>query len=122
MPMDEGSGAQPNPGVFDGGPTARLQQSLGLTRPNDLRTVRRAWIVALIGWVPLAALAIAHDLVAHDGAAKSFLFDYGAFARFLVAAPMFIIAESICLPRLSRIALQFRIAGLVTVADGARYD
>ena len=107
--------------LFDGGPPLRWQRSLGLVRPGDSRSVRRAQLVMLIGWVPPAVLAAFHALVMRDEAAKTFFTDFAVYARLLVAAPLLILAEPDCIPRLGGVARHFLDAGLVRETDTARF-
>lgn len=108
--------------LFDGGPPLRWQKVVGLIRPDNPRIVRRAQLVILIGWLPLALLAAVQFITLRDGAAKSLLFDFAVYARFLIAAPLFILAESDCIPRLGRIVRHFLNAGLITEPDRERYE
>jgi len=105
-----------------GGPPHRLQRSLGLIKPGDPMIVRRAELVVLAGWVPLVALAVAQSFILRNQMAKSFFSDFAVYARSLVAAPLFIIAEADCIPRLGKVARHFLAAGLVTEPDRARFD
>jgi hypothetical protein len=90
--------------LFEGGPFPHFQRSLGLFRPVGVKTSVRATLVLLVGWVPLAVLVVAQSLARHDNIAASFFSDFAVHARSLVAAPLFILAESVCLPRLEKIA------------------
>src|SRR5262245_21521410 len=105
-----------------GGPPHRLQRTLGLIRPGDPKIARRAELVVLVGWVPLVVLAVAQSFILRDQMAKSFFSDFAVYARSLVAAPLFILAEVDCIPRLGRVASHFLAAGLVTEPDRARFD
>jgi hypothetical protein len=105
-----------------GGPPHRLQRSLGLIKPGDPMIARRAELVVLVGWVPLVVLAVAQSFILQDHMAKSFFSDLAVYARSLVAAPLFILAEADCIPLLGRVARHFLAAGLVTEADRARFD
>src|SRR5262247_478986 len=105
-----------------GGPPHRLQRSLGLIKPGDPMIARRAELVVLAGWVPLVALAVSQSFILRNQMAKSFFSDFAVYARSLVAAPLFILAEADCIPRLGRVARHFLAAGLVTEADRARFD
>jgi len=104
-------------GLFEGGPPLALERRLGLIKPGDRRVLLRAFIVALIGWPPLLALTAIRETFAHDGSFWYFLHDFGAHARFLITAPLLVIAEAWCLPRLSRIPLQFLDSGIVRDSD-----
>jgi hypothetical protein len=105
-----------------GGPPHRLQRSLGLIKPGDPMIARRAELVVLAGWVPLVALAVVQSFILRNQMAKSFFSDFAVYARSLVAAPLFIIAEADCIPRLGKVARHFLAAGLVTEPDRARFD
>jgi hypothetical protein len=108
--------------LLAGGPPHRLQRSLGLIKPGDPKIARRAELVVLVGWVPLVALAVAQSLILRNQMAKYFLSDFAVYARSLVAAPLFILAEADCIPRLDRVARHFLQAGLIKEPDRARYD
>ena len=108
--------------LLHGGPPHWLQRSLGLIKPGDPMITRRAELVVLVGWVPLVALAVAQSFILRNQMAKSFFSDFAVYARSLVAAPLFIIAEADCIPRLGRVARHFLAAGLVTEPDRARFD
>jgi hypothetical protein len=108
--------------LFEGGPPNKLQTWLGLIRRDRPRLLARAGLAILIGWVPLALLALAHgDLLAHGGR-SGFLSDFAAHARFLLAVPLLVLAETACLPQLTAIAWQFLATGIVAEADHARYQ
>ena len=108
--------------LFDGGPPSRLQRSLGLVKPNEPRMVWRAVLAVLVGWVPLVVLAAAQDLTLGADRTRSLLLDFAVYARFLIAAPLFIIAEPVCFSRLGRTVHHFLDAGLVRETDRARFD
>src|SRR5262245_26612236 len=108
--------------LFEGGPPTRLQQVLHLEKPGDPRIARRAIIVASVGWIPLAALALASDSGSGAGTAASFFSDFTTYARSLIAAPLLIFAEKDCLPRLGACARHFLEAGLVRDSERQRFD
>ena len=105
-----------------GGPPHWVQRSLGLIKPGDPMIARRAELVVLVGWVPLVVLAVAQSVILRNQMAKSFFSDFAVYARSLVAAPLFILAEADCIPRLDRVARHFLDAGLITEPDRARFD
>src|SRR5262245_43655758 len=105
-----------------GGPPHWLQRSLGLIKPGDPMIARRAELIVLVGWIPLVALAVAQSFILRNQMAKSFFSDFAVYARSLVAAPMFIIAEADCIPRLGRVARHFLDAGLIKEPDRTRFD
>jgi hypothetical protein len=107
--------------LFDGGPTHKLLMWLGWVKRDKPSIAIRAGLVILIGWVPLAVhSAMQGVLLGQD--TRLFLLDIGVHARSLIAAPLFVLAESVCLPRLGAIAQYFLDAGLVVGSDRARFD
>jgi hypothetical protein len=108
--------------LLEGGPPHWLQRSLGLIKPGYPMIARRAKLVVLVGWVPLVVLAVAQSIILRNQLAKSFFSDFAVYARSLIAAPLFILAEADCIPRLDRVARHFLVAGLVTEPDRARFD
>lgn len=108
--------------LLEGGPFSRLETRLGLIRPGERRVRRRALLAALIGWVPLAVLAAVEGHALGDTPLESFLLDFATYARFLIAVPVFVIAEAECLPRLAEIARHFSDTGLVASTDQTRYE
>ena len=107
--------------VFDGGPPRRLQMSLGLVKPDEPRVVRRALFAAAIAWTPLAILAIVQTILFADGSAGWFARDIAVHARYLIAVPALIFAETDCIPRLEHIVRQFVDTGLIANDDLPRY-
>ncbi len=108
--------------VFDGGPPRRLQMSLGLVKPDEPRVVRRALFAAALAWMPLAILTTAQSLLFADGSAGWFMRDIAVHARYLIAVPALILAETDCIPRLEHIVRHFVDTGLITNADLPRYQ
>lgn len=107
--------------LFEGGPPNKLQAWLGLIRANRPHLLLRAGLAILVGWVPLAVLSFGHgDLLDHSGG-SGFATDFAAHARFLLAAPLLVLAEALCLPQLTAIAWQFLATGIVAEADYPRY-
>jgi hypothetical protein len=108
--------------LFEGGPPRKLQTWLGLVRAGEPHVVRRALLSVAIAWLPLVILTgIRGDLLRADRA-NSFILDFGAHTRFLIATPLLILAESICVYRLAAIARQFVRSGLIAEADRSRYE
>ncbi|MDX8492102.1 hypothetical protein RFN29_10965 [Mesorhizobium sp. VK22B] len=104
--------------LFENGPPARLQRYLGLTKGDQRNIGRRAFIVAMLGWVPLIVLA---GIDRSDGV-KSLLLGIDVHARYLVAAPLLVLAEAECGPRLNAIVRHFTDAGLVPESELGRYN
>ena len=107
--------------LFAGGPPLKIEQRLGLVTPSDPCIARRAAIVFL-GWVPLLVLTVVEDVLLHKRASRSFLLDFGVHARFLLAAPILVLAEAWCHPALGRITSYFVKSGIVGGKDRERFD
>jgi len=108
--------------LFDGGPPLRWQKAVGLVRPGNPRIIRRAQLVILIGWLPLALLAAFQFLSPRNGTAKFLLSDFSVYSRYLIAAPLLVLAEADCIPRLGIIARHFLDAGFIAEMDRERYE
>jgi hypothetical protein len=108
--------------LFAGGPPLKLQGLLGFVKPGEPNVARRAVLVVLIGWLPLVVLAVLESTVLQSNGSGSIGADFAVHARSLIAAPLFILAEAICIPRLGAIARHFLDAGLVRETDRVRFD
>jgi hypothetical protein len=108
--------------LFEGGPLFSLQQWLGLAKDNNLHIGRTATLVVLVGWVPLVLLALAQSVVLHTDEITSLLWQVGAHARYLVAAPLLVVAEMECAARLGVIVGNFVKTGIVPAHERNRLD
>src|SRR4030095_6563453 len=108
--------------LFEGGPPVSILRLLGLIKPDRPMIGKRAGLCIAISWGPLALLALVQGVTQQDAAAFSFFWDFAAFARFIVAAPILIFAETDCIPRLCRIATHFLEAGFLRDSDISLYD
>lgn len=102
---------------FESGPFPHFQKSLGLLRPVGYNTAARATVSILIGWFPLIVLVIAQDFKS----LFSFLTDFGVHARSLIAAPLLIMSETVCLSRLQAVAVHFIRSGIIQEQDRDRF-
>lgn len=109
-------------GLFDGGPPVRLERLLGLAKSNRPDFLRLEGFVVCAGWLPLLLLVAGQTVVAHDGSLAAFGSDYGIQARSLIAAPVFIIAEALLVPHLSRIGAQFPANGLIAREEESKFN
>jgi hypothetical protein len=108
--------------IFYGGPPSRLEAWLRLRKSGDPRILRLAFGVVSITWLPLLLLTAARgDLLPRAGAG-SFLQDFAVHARYLIAIPLLILAEAVCVPRLGAIVRQFEESDLVRDSDRSRFD
>jgi hypothetical protein len=111
-----------NSGLFHKCPPLGLQRQVGLIEPGRPHTIRRAILVVVAGWAPLALLTLLHTATGYGSSIGWFLSDAAVHARSLIAAPLFILAEAACTSRLDRIAQHFRDAGFVAEEDRPRFD
>ena len=92
-----------------------------LLRPEDRPlALRRIAIFIGIAWLPLAILCLLRFALTGDAAAWTFFTDFGAYARFLVAAPVLILADYITLPRLEANVRHLMQSQLVAEEDQPR--
>ena len=108
--------------LTEGGPTYRLQVRLGLIRQNSPRIVRRALFSILVTWMPLFILSELQGTATGHGVAVPFLKDFAVHARFVLAVPLLLLAETILGPRLAHAAGHFVDSGLVVEKDYMRFD
>ena len=105
-----------------GGPAHRLQQRLGLVGPASFHPVRRTLVAIFVTWVILLVLSAVQGLAIGGGVKIPFLYDYAAYARFLIAIPVLIVAEGLIEPRIARVAAHFGRSGLVAESDRPAYE
>jgi hypothetical protein len=79
----------------------------------ELRTAPKALLVVVVGWVPVVLLTFAQALAAGMDIFWSLLFDVAVHARYLGAAPLLVLAEAVCAPRLGEIVHHFLDRGIV---------
>lgn len=98
--------------LFGTGPFPHFQRSLGLFRPVAKNVVPRAVTSVVIGWLPLLVIVVA-EILQGRSSALTFFTDYATHARSLIAAPLLILCEVLCLRRLAETANQFVKAGII---------
>jgi hypothetical protein len=107
--------------LFDVGPPIKLQTLAGLMSAKRPNVALRAVGAICVGWLPLALILAVQAPLLHDGSFALFATDYGVHARSLIAAPLLIVADGLCGPRLSAVALYFGTAKLISPADEPVY-
>jgi hypothetical protein len=112
----------PDSALFEDGAPLGLQRRLGLVNGSDLRVGLRAALVVLIGWVPLVLLAIMQSAIMHTDGIVSLLWGLEAHARYLLAAPLLVLAETQCGVRLGVIIRHFVDTGVVPAHERERFD
>lgn len=93
-----------------GGPFYRLQVALGFFKPS---ASRRAVLSTLLTWFPLLVLSAAQGMATGDAVRVPFLKDFAAYARFLVAIPLLIVAEALIGREMAAVVAHFGRSGLV---------
>jgi hypothetical protein len=113
--------AHPNTSIsFECAPPVNMQAWLGLTG-TDWKSVRlRALLVAGIGWAPLIVLAIAQSLWTRTYTLASLLSELGVHARYLLAAPLLVVAQFLCAPQLGEIIRHLTRSSIVVGDDRRR--
>jgi hypothetical protein len=104
-----------------GGPLYQLWRRTRLTG-DALELMRRRMVVLVaVAWVPLLVLSVAAGQ-AWGGVALPFLYDVEQHVRFLVAVPLFIVAEMVVHRRLRPTVQQFVERGLIPDSERATFD
>src|SRR5271156_63235 len=96
-----------------GGPFHRLLVLLGRAGDERQRVINRALLATLVTWLPLLFLSLVQGLAYGPQVTIPFLRDFAANARFLIALPILILAESRIDQRWRRLVLEFLKCGLV---------
>src|SRR5262252_10837914 len=98
--------------VVEGGPLDRLQVRLGLMTLQKPRILRRAFVFALVAWLPLLILSALQGVVLRN-VRIPFLYDPSAHIRFLFSVPLLIVAEVVIGPRIVAATRHFITSGLI---------
>ena len=73
----------------------RLYGKLGLSRFSRFRLLKRCTFMVLLTWVPVALLAWMGGNYGGGLVATNFFADFAAYAQFVIAMPLFMLAEPI---------------------------
>jgi hypothetical protein len=101
--------------LFEHGPPESFERRLMWTRPGFSGAARRAVIVAAVAWLPVVLLM----LIAPGGIEPQRI---GVHARYLIAAPLLVLAETVCAQRLTLLVREFTRARLVPEQALGRFD
>src|SRR5262245_40109063 len=115
-------GNRPGIEIFDGGPPFRLEKSLGLIKPDERRSFRRAVLAAVLVWLPLLILSVIESLAYKENRVASLLGDLSVGFRYLIVVPLLILAEDFTIVRMGQISRHFVDAGLIKASDRPRFD
>ncbi len=106
---------------FGQGPVQHLDWLLTLRRLARASVLRCAAVAFLLSWPPLVLLAAGQGLATGGEPHEALLLDFLATARYAIAVPLFVIAESIYVPQLCRIYREFADGGFVADEDHERF-
>lgn len=95
----------------------RAQRRVGLIPSNGLGVLRRAIFWPLFAWLPIAAWGLYQGRVAYPADDHSLLAHFGVHVRFLVALPLFILAEGIFQRLTIRLLPHFVTSGIVPLTE-----
>lgn len=96
-----------------GGPLHRLQVRFGYAGEERQRVIRRALLVVVVAWLPLLVLSLIQGQAYGTHIKIPFLRDFAVNVRFLIAAPILVLAESGIDRRWRKLVLHFLRSGLV---------
>jgi hypothetical protein len=105
-----------------GAPFYRLLIRLGLVRREAPNIVRRIFVLVLLTWVPLLILSLLQGVAYGGHIVMPFLSDFSAYARFLIALPLLIVAEVVIDPRLKRVVKHFVSSDLLHDEEVPAFD
>jgi hypothetical protein len=103
------------------GPIDRALARVGLQSGDPPRLFVRAFLPAVLIWVPMLVLALAKPRIA-GSTTVSFLEDLSTHVRFLLVVPLLVIVEASIGRRTKQVASHFIEARLVSTADRPRFD
>src|SRR5262245_48425126 len=103
--------------LAEGGPLYRVGRRAGIV-PGARGLVQLGLVLAAITWIPLFVLNWTHGAAA-GSTAVSFAWSLGTHTRFLVAIPLFFVAEAI-FSRRSREALEHIVGSRLIASPDAR--
>ena len=101
-----------------GGPFFRAQLALRLVGPNQWNFTRRILVLIAIGWLPLLVITA----VLNPEGLSSFIREYRAHARLLIAVPALLIGEGFMETRFRLIIQHIRQVGILDTPDLAYMD
>ena len=109
--------APPEPYDFSlvlGGPLYQLFRRAHLSGDTLELLRRRVIVIALFAWLPLLVLSVIEGHAWDGGVTMPFLYDVDVQVRFLVALPLFVVAELVVHRDMRPVVRQFVERGLVT--------
>jgi hypothetical protein len=108
--------------LMEGGPLFHLEKRVGLTEENAPLKKKRAILVAALTWAPLLVLSILQGRAFGHSVPLSFVRDVSTYSRFLLAAPLLLLAENVLGPKIAQAAAHFVDSGVVVEKDYGKFD
>jgi hypothetical protein len=106
--------------LFDGDWLNRAYAALRMSKYVRYRLLKRCALVVILTWVPVAFFALLGGFVGGGLVATNFFADFAAYAQFLIAMPLFVIAEPIVDQSTRAAARQFISCGIIKSEDSQR--
>jgi hypothetical protein len=106
--------------LFEGDGLHFVYSRLGLSNYARFHLFKRCLLVVMLTWVPLAVLALRQGLVGGGISPTNFFADFAAYAQFLLAMPLFVLAEPIIDLSTRQAAKQFVACGIIKPEDGSK--
>jgi hypothetical protein len=121
--MDQGGMPTTRPFLLmEGGPLYRIEQRIGLARRRAYANVRISAILPLITWLPLLILTLIKGTAFGNAVELPLLSDFGTYTRFLIAIPLFLVAENVIGPLIAEAAEHFIHSGVVGEKDYPAFE
>jgi hypothetical protein len=108
--------------VVIGGPLFQALRRIHLSGDGLQLVRRRIVVISLLAWLPLLVLSVVDGNAWGSSVAVPFLYDIDAYARFLIALPLLIVAELVVYQRMRGVVAQFVTLGLVRGAVRGHFD
>ncbi|MGF1624263.1 MAG: hypothetical protein ACFCVH_05220 [Alphaproteobacteria bacterium] len=108
--------------LLTGGPFYRALVRARLMRPDLTRAWRVAALLAAVTWLPMLVLAAIEGNAWSELEEVPFLFDFAAYARFLIAIPLLVTAERLTEVHVALCVRQFVEGGLVRRVHYPEFD
>lgn len=99
--------------LLGGGPLHDVAARVRLSGSGGRRVVARALVVVLVTWVPLLVLSVVSGVATGDAVVVTFLGDLTAQVRFLLSAPLLVVASAFVEPRVRDVVRHLERGGLV---------
>ncbi|MDP2827251.1 MAG: hypothetical protein Q8O37_01460 [Sulfuricellaceae bacterium] len=96
-----------------GGPFHALLSRLGLTGADQLPTLRAAFALALLAWLPPALLVVAQSVIDNSYSGWGFFTDLTVYTRYLIAVWVLVATERYADSRTIMLVHEFRDARLI---------